>query len=151
MWVISHVLVIQILCKTLPIKEGDHLRISWPITPSFQFYKEGPCHYLSHLIEHEGEGSIFRIIKELGKFTSTVGCCTYTFADLIYWDIVHVILYLSTCNISNLATLGWAMYLEAGETTDSDSNEYSFFSVGISLTDAGHGQFSFIFAYLDLD
>ena len=63
----------------------------------------------------------------------------------------HVILYLSTCNISNLATLGWAMYLEAGETTDSDSNEYSFFSVGISLTDAGHGQFSFIFAYLDLD
>ena len=43
------------------------------------------------------------------------------------------------------------MDLEAGETTDSDSNEYSFFSVGISLTDAGHGQFSFIFAYLDLD
>ena len=41
------------------------------------------------------------------------------------------------------------MYLEAGETTDSDSNEYSFFSIGIGLTDAGHGQFSSIFAYLD--
>ncbi|KAG2548394.1 hypothetical protein PVAP13_9KG183300 [Panicum virgatum] len=105
---------LQILVKTVPIEEGDHLRISWPITPSIQFYKEGPCHYLSHLIEHEGEGSIFHIIKELG----------------------------------------WAMYLEAGETTDSDSNEYSFFSIGIGLTDAGHEHMEdivgLIFNYLHL-
>jgi len=87
-WAISHILVIQLLVKTVPIEEGDYLEITWPITPSIQFYKEGPCHYLSHLIGHEGEGSIFHIIKELGKFTSTVGCCTYTFADLFYWDIV---------------------------------------------------------------
>jgi insulysin len=69
MWVISYILVIQLLVKALPIEEGDYLRIIWPITPSIQFYKEGPCRYLSHLIGHEGEGSIFHIIKELGKFT----------------------------------------------------------------------------------
>jgi secreted Zn-dependent insulinase-like peptidase len=46
---------------------------------------------------------------------------------------------LSTCNISNLTTVGWAMNLMAGEC--SDSNEYSFFSVSMRLTDAGHGQF----------
>jgi len=132
MWAIS---VIQLLVKALPIEEGDYLRIIWPITPSIQFYKEGPCRYLSHLIGHEGEGSIFHIIKELGKFTSTVGC----FTDLIYSRYSHVILYLSTCNISNLATVGWAMNLMAGESTD--SNEYSFFSVSMRLTDAGHGQF----------
>ena len=132
MWAIS---VIQLLVKALPIEEGDYLRIIWPITPSIQFYKEGPCRYLSHLIGHEGEGSIFHIIKELGKFTSTVGC----FTDLIYSRYSHVILYLSTCNISNLATVGWAMNLTAEESTD--SYEYSFFSVSIRLTDAGHGQF----------
>ena len=110
MWAIS---VIQLLVKALPIEEGDYLRIIWPITPSIQFYKEGPCHYLSHLIGHEGEGSIFHIIKELGKFTSTVGC----FTDLIYSRYSHVILYLSTCNISNLATVGWAMNLTAEERT----------------------------------
>ena len=75
-------MLIQLLVKALPIEEGDYLRIIWPITPSIQFYKEGPCHYLSHLIGHEGEGSIFHIIKELGKFTSTFDCCPYTFAAL---------------------------------------------------------------------
>ncbi|CAO2178017.1 unnamed protein product [Urochloa humidicola] len=87
---------LQLLVKALPIEEGDYLRIIWPITPSIQFYKEGPCQYLSHLIGHEGEGSIFHIIKELG----------------------------------------WAMNLMAGESTD--STEYSFFSISMRLTDAGH-------------
>ncbi|XP_020398150.1 insulin-degrading enzyme-like 1, peroxisomal isoform X2 [Zea mays] len=103
---------LQLLVKALPIEEGDYLRIIWPITPSIQFYKEGPCHYLSHLIGHEGEGSVFHIIKELG----------------------------------------WAMNLMAGESTD--SNEYSFFSVSIRLTDAGHEHMEdivgLIFKYLHL-
>ncbi|TVU34897.1 hypothetical protein EJB05_16753 [Eragrostis curvula] len=87
---------LQLLVKTVPIEEGDYLRIIWPVTPSIHFYKEAPCHYLSHLIGHEGEGSIFHIIKELG----------------------------------------WAMNLVAGEGTD--STQYSFFSVSMRLTDAGH-------------
>ncbi|XP_008674966.1 insulin-degrading enzyme-like 1, peroxisomal isoform X4 [Zea mays] len=103
---------LQLLVKALPIVEGDYLRIIWPITPSIQFYKEAPCHYLSHLIGHEGEGSIFHIIKELG----------------------------------------WAMNLMAGEC--SDSNEYSFFSVSMRLTDAGHERMEdivgLIFKYLHL-
>ncbi|KAL6842400.1 hypothetical protein ACP4OV_027827 [Aristida adscensionis] len=57
---------LQLLVKALPIEEGDYLRIIWPVTPNIQFYKEGPCRYLSHLIGHEGEGSIFHVIKELG-------------------------------------------------------------------------------------
>uniref|UniRef100_A0ACD5WJT1 Uncharacterized protein n=1 Tax=Avena sativa TaxID=4498 RepID=A0ACD5WJT1_AVESA len=57
---------LQLLVKAIPITEGDYLKISWPVTPGIQFYKEGPCRYLGHLIGHEGEGSIFHIIKELG-------------------------------------------------------------------------------------
>ncbi|CAM0883350.1 unnamed protein product [Alopecurus aequalis] len=87
---------LQLLVKAIPITDGDSLKISWPVTPPIQFYKEGPCLYLGHLIGHEGEGSIFHIIKELG----------------------------------------WAMDLSAG--ADSDSTEYSFFSVSMRLTDSGH-------------
>ncbi|KAG8078140.1 hypothetical protein GUJ93_ZPchr0007g4925 [Zizania palustris] len=87
---------LQLLVKAIPISEGDYLKITWPVTPSIHFYKEGPCRYLSHLIGHEGEGSIFHIIKELG----------------------------------------WAMNLMAGE--GSDSTQYSFFSISMRLTDAGH-------------
>ena len=58
----------QILVKTVPIKQGHKLIVVWPITPSIHNYKEGPCRYLGHLIGHEGKGSLFYILKTLGKF-----------------------------------------------------------------------------------
>ncbi|XP_058072919.1 insulin-degrading enzyme-like 1, peroxisomal isoform X2 [Magnolia sinica] len=61
---------LQILVKAVPIKQGHKLRIIWPITPGIRFYKEGPCRYLGHLIGHEGEGSLFYILKTLGWATS---------------------------------------------------------------------------------
>ncbi|XP_057999839.1 insulin-degrading enzyme-like 1, peroxisomal isoform X2 [Hevea brasiliensis] len=61
---------LQILVKAVPIEQGHKLRIVWPITPSILHYKEGPCNYLSHLIGHEGEGSLFSILKSLGWATS---------------------------------------------------------------------------------
>ncbi|KAG1368760.1 Insulin-degrading enzyme-like 1, peroxisomal [Cocos nucifera] len=57
---------LQILVKAVPIREGHTLKITWPITPSIRYYKEGPVRYLSHLIGHEGEGSLFYILKQLG-------------------------------------------------------------------------------------
>ena len=61
-------LLFQILVRVVPIKEGHKLRIVWPITPELRHYKEGPCRYLGHLIGHEGEGSLFYILKTLGGF-----------------------------------------------------------------------------------
>ncbi|GKV27575.1 hypothetical protein SLEP1_g36735 [Rubroshorea leprosula] len=60
---------LQILVRTVPIKEGNKLRIVWPITPGIHYYKEGPCRYLGHLIGHEGEGSLFYVLKKLGWAT----------------------------------------------------------------------------------
>lgn len=61
---------LQIIAKAVPIKQGHKLRIVWPITPSIHHYKEGPCRYLGHLVGHEGEGSLFFILKTLGWATS---------------------------------------------------------------------------------
>ncbi|KAF7847947.1 hypothetical protein BT93_L2425 [Corymbia citriodora subsp. variegata] len=61
---------LQILVKTVPIKQGHKLRVIWPVTPEIQHYKEGPCRYLGHLIGHEGEGSLFYVLKTLGWATS---------------------------------------------------------------------------------
>ncbi|XP_042422583.1 insulin-degrading enzyme-like 1, peroxisomal isoform X3 [Zingiber officinale] len=57
---------LQILVKAVRIKQGHKLRVVWPIAPSIRNYKEGPCRYLSHLIGHEGEGSVFFVLKQLG-------------------------------------------------------------------------------------
>ncbi|XP_075638112.1 insulin-degrading enzyme-like 1, peroxisomal [Castanea sativa] len=60
---------LQILVRTVPIKQGHKLRIVWPVTPEIRHYKEGPCRYLGHLIGHEGEGSLFYVLKTLGWAT----------------------------------------------------------------------------------
>ncbi|KAJ0982675.1 hypothetical protein J5N97_010930 [Dioscorea zingiberensis] len=57
---------LQILVKAVPIKQGHMLRITWPVTPNIRNYKEGPCRYISHLIGHEGVGSLFYVLKNLG-------------------------------------------------------------------------------------
>ncbi|CAL1352436.1 unnamed protein product [Linum trigynum] len=74
---------LQILARAVPIQEGHELRISWPITPWILHYKEGPMHYLSHLIGHEAEGSVFYALKTLGWATSlyaSEGDCTSDFS-----------------------------------------------------------------------
>nr|KJB14850.1 hypothetical protein B456_002G147300 [Gossypium raimondii] len=60
---------LEILVRAVPIKQGHKLRIVWPITPSILHYKEGPCRYLGHLIGHEGEGSLFYVLKKSGWAT----------------------------------------------------------------------------------
>ncbi|EYU18739.1 hypothetical protein ABFS82_10G164400 [Erythranthe guttata] len=61
---------LQILVKAVPIKQGHKLRFVWPVTPGIRHYEEGPSRYLGHLIGHEGEGSLFFILKKLGWATS---------------------------------------------------------------------------------
>ncbi|XP_052172823.1 insulin-degrading enzyme-like 1, peroxisomal [Diospyros lotus] len=61
---------LQVLVKAVPIKQGHKLMIIWPITPGIRYQKEGPSRYLSHLIGHEGEGSVFYVLKTLGWATS---------------------------------------------------------------------------------
>lgn len=59
---------VQILVKAIPIKQGHELRVVWPVTPDIQHYKEGASCYLSHLIGHEGNGSLFCSLKKMGGF-----------------------------------------------------------------------------------
>ncbi|XP_021281729.1 insulin-degrading enzyme-like 1, peroxisomal isoform X2 [Herrania umbratica] len=87
---------LMILVKAVPIKERHKLTVVWPITPSWHHYKEGPCYYLSRVIGHKGEGSVYHILQKLG----------------------------------------WATGLKAIEYVW--TSEFSFFTVIIVLTDAGH-------------
>ncbi|GLT29355.1 hypothetical protein SLA2020_042270 [Shorea laevis] len=61
---------LQILVRAVPIKEGNKLKIVWPITPEIRYYKEGPCRYIDHLIGHGGEGSLLYVLRKLGWATT---------------------------------------------------------------------------------
>uniref|UniRef100_A0A182J3K6 Insulin-degrading enzyme n=1 Tax=Anopheles atroparvus TaxID=41427 RepID=A0A182J3K6_ANOAO len=50
----------------IPVKDTRSLTISFQLEDLEQYYKAGPEHYISHLIGHEGKGSILSELKARG-------------------------------------------------------------------------------------
>jgi len=46
------------------VKEMKKLKIYFPIPDTEEYYKEKPFHYISHLIGHEGKGSLLSLLKK---------------------------------------------------------------------------------------
>ncbi|XP_026333644.1 insulin-degrading enzyme, partial [Hyposmocoma kahamanoa] len=57
----------------LPVKDLRSLTIDFPIPDTRNQYKSGPGHYLSHLLGHEGPGSLLSALKARGWCNSLVG------------------------------------------------------------------------------
>jgi insulysin len=53
--------------KAVPVKNEHTLFLSWPIKPELRCYKEAPSQYVGHLLGHEAEGSLFAVLKKIGK------------------------------------------------------------------------------------
>ncbi|CAK9808752.1 Insulin-degrading enzyme [Anthophora quadrimaculata] len=50
----------------VPIKDVRHLSIIFPIPDLRKYYNSAPAHYISHLLGHEGEGSLLSALKAKG-------------------------------------------------------------------------------------
>ena len=51
------------LIRTVPVCEGNVLELQWVTPCTNTMYACQPGHYLGHLLGHEGEGSIFHVLK----------------------------------------------------------------------------------------
>ena len=63
---------LQLLVKVVPQKDVHTLVLQWGVPPEWKVCKYAPCHYVSHLLGHEGKGSAFALLKELGYATGLV-------------------------------------------------------------------------------
>lgn len=50
----------------VPVRETRSLELFFPMREVKSMYKTKPCHYLSHLLGHEGNGSILALLKKYG-------------------------------------------------------------------------------------
>ncbi|CAO1412986.1 unnamed protein product [Diamesa tonsa] len=57
----------------VPVKDSRTLTISFQTPDLDQYYKAGPEHYISHLIGHEGKGSVLSELKSKGWCNNLVG------------------------------------------------------------------------------
>ncbi|KHJ91514.1 hypothetical protein OESDEN_08624 [Oesophagostomum dentatum] len=56
--------------EIVPIKDSRSLMIRFPIPDLQDEYKSNPAHYISHLLGHEGKGSLLSELKRLGWVSS---------------------------------------------------------------------------------
>ncbi len=52
-----------VICRCIPIKEKHMLSLSWTFPSSLETYKSKSCRYISHLLGHEGPGSLLAALK----------------------------------------------------------------------------------------
>lgn len=64
---------VQVKGFIVPVKDLRNLNITFPIPDLHEHYKAGPGHYLSHLIGHEGPGSLLSAFRSRGWCNSLVG------------------------------------------------------------------------------
>ncbi|KAG2487100.1 hypothetical protein HYH03_014213 [Edaphochlamys debaryana] len=57
---------VGLLLRIVPVREGQTLELVWQVPPSERLYREQPLGYVSHLLGHEGEGSVFALLKSRG-------------------------------------------------------------------------------------
>ena len=61
-----------ILLKVVPERDGHSIELQFATLSEQAHATAAPCHYVSHLLGHEGEGSAFALLKKLGLATSLV-------------------------------------------------------------------------------
>lgn len=60
---------LQLLIRAVPVTEGHSVEFSWPMPSERRVYRTAPSRYLSHLLGHEGKGSVFALLKSKGWAT----------------------------------------------------------------------------------
>jgi insulysin len=65
----------NLLIQAKTLKEMRSMYITWLIPDQRPYYKTKPEEYLTHLIEHEGEGSLYQSLKTRGWITSLSADC----------------------------------------------------------------------------
>ncbi|CAF1256026.1 unnamed protein product, partial [Didymodactylos carnosus] len=60
------------ICYVIPVKEYRHITVTWVVPDYKEVYYANPESYLSHLIGHEGEGSLLSLLKKRGLASELV-------------------------------------------------------------------------------
>ena len=77
----------NLLIKVVPVKEARQLRLLFPVPPQSQNYRKNPSHYVSHLLGHEGKGSILSVLKARGIGNSLCGGITTSQTDFAVFSV----------------------------------------------------------------
>ena len=77
----------QLQMSIIPIKDERGLSITWPIDDLSPHYKSNPAGYLSHLIGHQGPGSLSSELKSRGWINSLNAWATSGGLGFMFFEV----------------------------------------------------------------
>eukprot|EP00002_Diphylleia_rotans_P025102 TRINITY_DN4963_c0_g4_i10.p1 TRINITY_DN4963_c0_g4~~TRINITY_DN4963_c0_g4_i10.p1 ORF type:complete len:965 (-),score=237.06 TRINITY_DN4963_c0_g4_i10:2105-4999(-) len=78
---------LQLVFKVTPVKDLQLVTLTWRLPASLHYYKQKPLRYLSHLIGHEGPGSILSYLKKQGWADSLSAGTTRSTRDFTLFGV----------------------------------------------------------------
>ena len=130
---------LQKIVSIVPIKEGKRtLKLNFPTREVDSLYRQKPGHYLSHLIGHEGKGSILELLKYKGWANGLYAGNSRSCSDWASFSItieltnlgldhIHDIVHIVFAYISLLKTNGIQQWIH-DETSTVASCSFRFLS-----------------------
>lgn len=100
------------LIRVRPVKDTHKLSISWQLPPTQHLYKSKPAGYISHLVGHEGNGSLLAWFKRSGLATSlSAGVTEDDFESNSMCTIFNVAVTLTAQGLANWTQVVHAVLL----------------------------------------
>jgi insulysin len=75
------------IIKAVPIKDLRTLKLRWPYPSQYDHYRTGAARGLSHLLGHEGPGSVFAVLKKQGLVNSLMAGTSYDTREFALFGI----------------------------------------------------------------
>lgn len=75
------------IIKAVPIKDLRTIKIRWPYPSQYEHYRVGAARGLSHLLGHEGPGSVFAVLKKQGLVNSLMAGTSYDTREFALFGI----------------------------------------------------------------
>jgi insulysin len=71
----------------VPVREQRSIQFGWLLPEQRQLWRSKPARYLSHILGHEGDGSLTQVLKSRGIATDLVGGIFYDCAGVSFFKI----------------------------------------------------------------
>uniref|UniRef100_A0A158P677 Insulin-degrading enzyme n=1 Tax=Angiostrongylus cantonensis TaxID=6313 RepID=A0A158P677_ANGCA len=102
----------QLAKRIVPIKDSRSLMVRFPIPDLQAEYKSNPAHYISHLLGHEGKGSLLSELKRLGWVSSlTAGetnlSCLYVTDGIDHTEDIVALVFSYIGLIKRTGAMAW--------------------------------------------
>jgi secreted Zn-dependent insulinase-like peptidase len=60
------------MLRVVPVMQEHELELSWLVPPQTPLFRTKPTRYLSHLLGHEGKGSLLSLLRDRGASVLSV-------------------------------------------------------------------------------